>query len=468
MRQPRGKLCINVLTMSQISTFLHPSAYFDVFSLHLNDFDILERLFSHYPRYDLRHSRNTRAPDKPIMRTTKRKCAFEQKDGKQEEDSASDGYLHHPRYFFRHSRNIRTPDRATICRNAKRKCKLQQQDDGEQEVLLSSTTEGDRDNRKLLPPFLQIPGEIRNTIYSYALDEEITYVPPKTGKMPTSPGAAKFEKDGREVNQLQYVCRQLRDECEALELKYSTLVFPMPSAASLKPFSEIHSGLEVALGFLRQVSAPRSYWIRRVEIERLKRYGPATECVLAFVELADFCKKHPKVNVRYTYGDSISLAVNEHGILDADIHALGHCLSIQKAFFDAEALSLLHDRNFYHCIKAWKHGRPTDGRTTTIHPDEGPFNSEDSYRAPNLTYRFVARLAYWRSRPLKLSTPTVEDIRKAAEGSSDLLPEHRRYIFDFTERACEAQGFLARLVERQEYAPLASEKEGALYCEWYL
>ncbi|ORY15995.1 hypothetical protein BCR34DRAFT_467514, partial [Clohesyomyces aquaticus] len=68
-----------------------------------------------------------------------------------------------------------------------------------------------------------LPGELRNRIYDCILreQEELRY---KTDDKPYRHYSAK--NSNQEVNQLKYVCWQLRHETLSLELEIPTLVFP--------------------------------------------------------------------------------------------------------------------------------------------------------------------------------------------------------------------------------------------------
>jgi hypothetical protein len=170
-------------------------------------------------------------------------------------------------------------------------------------------------------PFLRLPAELRNRIYALALtlsDEKIEYVTRRVTHSitvasnnaigPQTPASTDYESTTTESiynrhNQLQYVCKELHWETQWLELLYNpTIIF--------RSKGEQISATEQFLRFVDMVPANKRHWIRTVELYNgeWSDYRPdkTRREIRYFVDsnqtlynLADLCRRHPFVTVRY-------------------------------------------------------------------------------------------------------------------------------------------------------------------------
>jgi len=141
--------------------------------------------------------------------------------------------------------------------------------------------------------FLQLPGELRNRIYTYLLtspDETLHYPSPEDGSQPS--------------NQLQYVCKQLHRECHWLELKFNpTLKFK--SATNIEP-----TAAQSFLGFLNVIPENMRTAIKVVELysgglteleldEQFGSDNQIEDTKFTLFHLADVCRYNSNLTVKY-------------------------------------------------------------------------------------------------------------------------------------------------------------------------
>ncbi|KAF2865997.1 hypothetical protein BDV95DRAFT_612232 [Massariosphaeria phaeospora] len=116
---------------------------------------------------------------------------------------------------------------------------------------------------------------------------------------------------GSAVNQLQYVCRQLRDETAGQEMRYNTLRFPTWSAPSPRGFSKSHFAYDSFALFYRRCSPRVRAALTRVVLEHDYDYRPR-DCQWTHQSLFlghdmgrlhHICRERPQMRllVRYPY-----------------------------------------------------------------------------------------------------------------------------------------------------------------------
>ncbi|KAF2478368.1 uncharacterized protein BDR25DRAFT_188913, partial [Lindgomyces ingoldianus] len=84
-------------------------------------------------------------------------------------------------------------------------------------------------SRRKVSALLQLPGEIRNKIYEFALYEpagiQYRYWTNRTHKKPIFFVDQKTSTEPQEFNQLKYVCGKLHTETAGIEIKFNNLIF---------------------------------------------------------------------------------------------------------------------------------------------------------------------------------------------------------------------------------------------------
>lgn len=153
-------------------------------------------------------------------------------------------------------------------------------------------------------PLLSLPAELRNQIVEYALTTPTSVLHHQPS--PHKPLFAET-RNGPELNQLKYTCRQLYAETAGLEVKYNALRFELPS-------DETNAYTSTRFPpFLYDCAPDRRRWLRDVVISVRNPLArslpqPAVDALLA---LAAFSKKHPSIRVTYEYVDD---AKGEHHV----------------------------------------------------------------------------------------------------------------------------------------------------------
>jgi hypothetical protein len=156
---------------------------------------------------------------------------------------------------------------------------------------------------------LKLPGEMRNKIYAQVLT-----VMPSSSIQITFPRHERRPGESRkhlrpfhlyntppEFNQLKYVCRELYNETAALELKHNNLAFSQVARAELEPDLQL-------LEFTRLCSPTKFAWVQTVELHIKALAMPYREHLSyflkphhidAYIRVAQFCRKHPAISVKY-------------------------------------------------------------------------------------------------------------------------------------------------------------------------
>ncbi|KAF2872790.1 hypothetical protein BDV95DRAFT_606362 [Massariosphaeria phaeospora] len=161
-------------------------------------------------------------------------------------------------------------------------------------------------------PFLQLPGDIRNSIYEFAF-----YCPDGlfcTEKKEPD-GSRKLVitgSDHEEFNTLKFVCRQLYWETAGLELKSNQICF-RPSQSSEHNANRTSPTLCIPLffHFVETCTPSRLAWLTNVTIKEWDTYSEPERCVTKrcyeyinsqcdrIVDLQRFCVLHPKISVTF-------------------------------------------------------------------------------------------------------------------------------------------------------------------------
>jgi hypothetical protein len=169
--------------------------------------------------------------------------------------------------------------------------------------------------------FLRLPGELRNHIYALALtlpDKTIQYVT-KSVVQPTNEVESGISNDPQTLatttqksktgepvyhfkNQLQHVCKELRQETHWLELRLNpTIIFRSEgkNVSATKQF----------LQFFDMIPANKRTWIRTVEVysgtkashwdKENKKFHLLMDSNQTLRSLADLCRYNPFVTVKY-------------------------------------------------------------------------------------------------------------------------------------------------------------------------
>lgn len=165
--------------------------------------------------------------------------------------------------------------------------------------------------------FLDLPGELRNLVYELVLtsDHDVGATVPTNhpsnpsllnaddiiviGKLILEVGQAGVPSPAKKLNQLKYVCRQLRKETAGIEIKYNTITFADTHRA--KDFYEDRAA-EAFLAFTRICSPDKLKWLKKITIDDRKTgtYFPtqylANE-IGQVLGLLNFCKAHPDIKI---------------------------------------------------------------------------------------------------------------------------------------------------------------------------
>lgn len=163
---------------------------------------------------------------------------------------------------------------------------------------------------------LQLPSEIRNMIYVYALTADGTLmccVPPTAypKKEPKFIRTGCLTIERKKVaacpsfNQLQFVNRQLRHETEGLELTFNTIFLP---AAMFR--YKMRTGLfpvaDLLTAFRKVCSPVRFSWLSKIRLQSDNSDESAVPFGYSekpFPAIADFCKANHHIEVQYVLQD---------------------------------------------------------------------------------------------------------------------------------------------------------------------
>lgn len=139
--------------------------------------------------------------------------------------------------------------------------------------------------------FLNLPRELRDDIYSYALQHEkpLQYLPVDAKWERHKPGSYTSTNSPTEYNQIKYANRQLWMETAGLEVRCNTLVFSrLPWKANTEEVSALeamsHSdGLTLFLGYLRELHQKWISYLQEVRIvSQPRNEDEGTESFLVF------------------------------------------------------------------------------------------------------------------------------------------------------------------------------------------
>ena len=152
---------------------------------------------------------------------------------------------------------------------------------------------------------MELPPEVRNIVYEYALtsDRRLVYdcggLHKAVGQhccarklrdghiRATAPSfVAKNSKGAIEFNQLKYVSRKVREETKGLELKYNRIRFNLYRGRDPMP---------TFWHFVTCLSPSKLQWLRFVDIHQHLLDEPVEN----YIQIAEWCRRHPRATVRY-------------------------------------------------------------------------------------------------------------------------------------------------------------------------
>jgi hypothetical protein len=157
-------------------------------------------------------------------------------------------------------------------------------------------------------PLLKLPGELRNRIYQLALTtSKVIFLDPSnpTRFLDADIDIMMAHEDRREVNLLKYTCRQLYKETTGIEIQFKRVEFSGYRQSLLKRAGPIRSPgpARAFYDFLSNCTATKAKCLREVTLPFRPRLGRGPD---AFVEsetellaVDEFCRNHPRVNIRY-------------------------------------------------------------------------------------------------------------------------------------------------------------------------
>jgi hypothetical protein len=157
-------------------------------------------------------------------------------------------------------------------------------------------------------PLLELPGELRNRIWQYALTTEngldMVWVSHRRSPQLFARGRDAAEDEGRvEFNQLKYTCHALHKETAGWEAKFNRVVV-CTHAADPRP-------VELFGNFLATCAPAKAAWFTDLDLvfeTQAQNRGEDSARIMisltletspALLSVAAFCKHHPHVNVRY-------------------------------------------------------------------------------------------------------------------------------------------------------------------------
>ncbi|KAF2640181.1 hypothetical protein P280DRAFT_507723 [Massarina eburnea CBS 473.64] len=203
---------------------------------------------------------------------------------------------------------------------------------------------------------LQLPGELLNRIYGYALTVGEVEVIKVDGvfRFCFLPGRIKQSKNhvrsksesGKlsvELNQMKYVCRQMHSETRRLSFALNKLCF-----------TDIEKGSHQCISFLQQGTRQQHELLTRINIQENFDTLPNDRCV---AYLASFCRNHPNVTVAiYRHGSTYQSGFSEKEGIQNVIRFAFRKYPTQNPLPMAQSLSGL-----YHAIVADLAGGPWHG-----------------------------------------------------------------------------------------------------------
>jgi hypothetical protein len=164
-------------------------------------------------------------------------------------------------------------------------------------------------------PLLCLPGELRNRIYSYALEHPQGYIRyheisgysllarPSVRKSNFVGNFSGFYKgEDEDFNQLKFVCRQIYIETACLELRFNYINF----CGDFESTKVSWHPAQLFTEFLKECAPAKASLLSRVELELR---GPAClpfpgsvvplESSVTLEIVADFCRMYPQCEVKY-------------------------------------------------------------------------------------------------------------------------------------------------------------------------
>jgi hypothetical protein len=159
-----------------------------------------------------------------------------------------------------------------------------------------------------ISPLLKLPGELRNRIYQLALTtSKGIHLDPSnpTQFLDADVDVTMAYEDRRPVNLLKFTCRQLYQETAGIEVKFNRVEYSgyHQSLLELHGPNRSPGPAQAFNDFLSNCTATKATWLREVTLyfqTRLDR-GPGTfvESETELLAVDEFCRNHPRVNVRY-------------------------------------------------------------------------------------------------------------------------------------------------------------------------
>lgn len=161
-------------------------------------------------------------------------------------------------------------------------------------------------------PLLDLPGELRNWIFKYALiSPEPLYYHSRSDATSSTMGTIlklgilveKLDalEPVQEFNQLKFVNKQLYAETAGLEIKYNSIAFQAQCPED-EPSKQARSAEQTFLDFVAPMSGHRIVWLTRVTIQShavcITSTYPFGHTPL-LPAIARFCKENTQTKVRY-------------------------------------------------------------------------------------------------------------------------------------------------------------------------
>jgi hypothetical protein len=172
---------------------------------------------------------------------------------------------------------------------------------------------------KAISPLLKLPSELRNHIYQCALSAELglrfkswetspawavelsaairrespvhsDHAPPQLSDL----GRCGDDSPAGRFNQLKYTCRQLYHETAGLEVRFNGVWF--------FDCNETNCPTPCFINFINKCSPRKVAWFMEITLQvfiEIVDLEYLVEPLASLLPVADFCRNHPKINVRY-------------------------------------------------------------------------------------------------------------------------------------------------------------------------
>ncbi|KAH6883406.1 hypothetical protein BKA58DRAFT_36166 [Alternaria rosae] len=148
-------------------------------------------------------------------------------------------------------------------------------------------------------PLLRLPGELRNRIYTHALqaDDGLEFDEGVDGHTPRFLGRRLSNRDSQgDFNQLKWACRQLYQETLGLEIQVNRVHFVSRGQC-------VGPG-KLLVDFMRNCAASKRGWFRAIalstaDLDTMCRLDESLEPKNVMIALAEFCRQHPHADIRY-------------------------------------------------------------------------------------------------------------------------------------------------------------------------